>query len=53
MKKYTYIFLLLCSGLFAQQPNPPGQVAASGKAVNEAYLFAYMTHDAMAGCTIL
>jgi hypothetical protein len=45
MKKYTYIFLLLCSSLFAQQPNPPGQVAANGKALHEAYLFAHMTHE--------
>lgn len=29
----------------AQMPDPPGQVSAGGKPVNEAYLFAHMTHE--------
>ena len=29
----------------AQQPNPPGQVKTGEKPVNEAYLFAHMTHQ--------
>jgi hypothetical protein len=29
----------------AQQPNPPGQVKPGEKAVNQAYLFAHMTHE--------
>ncbi|WP_051087074.1 glycoside hydrolase family 43 protein [Flavobacterium rivuli] len=45
MKKYIYVSLLFCSSLFAQQPNPPGQVKANEKAVNQAYLFAHMTHQ--------
>lgn len=30
---------------FAGQPNPPGQVTEGKKPVNEAYLFAHMTHS--------
>ena len=30
--------------VFAQQPDPPGQVRAGQKPVNEAHLFAHMTH---------
>lgn len=30
---------------FARQPDPPGQVRAGEKPVNEAYLFAHMTHS--------
>jgi hypothetical protein len=30
---------------YSQQPDPPGQVADPEKAVNEAYLFAHMTHQ--------
>ncbi|MCU4675984.1 glycoside hydrolase family 43 protein [Catenovulum sp. 2E275] len=30
---------------FAGQPNPPGQVKAGEQAVNQAYLFAHMTHE--------
>ena len=43
--------LLLAASLFsitptfAQQPDPPGQVRTGQKPVNEAYLFAHMTHD--------
>lgn len=36
--------LLLETALFAQQPNPPGQVQNGLKPKNEAYLFAHMTH---------
>ena len=42
--------LLLAAGLFvataafAKQPDPPGQVRPGDKPVNEAYLFAHMTH---------
>lgn len=38
--------ILLLAGLNAkaQQPDPPGQIKNNGKAVNEAYLFAHMTH---------
>lgn len=31
--------------LMAQQPDPPGQVKEGDKPVNEAYLFAHMTHQ--------
>ncbi len=34
-------FLAVATGLWCQQPDPPGQVRTS-KAVNEAYLFAHM-----------
>lgn len=42
--------LLLVAGLFtaaafARQPDPPGQVREGEKPVNEAYLFAHMTHS--------
>ncbi|MGH8179004.1 MAG: glycosyl hydrolase family 43 [Steroidobacter sp.] len=42
--------LLLAAGLFtaaafAQQPDPPGQVRRGEQPVNEAYLFAHMTHS--------
>lgn len=42
--------LLLLAGLFtaaavARQPDPPGQVKPGEKPVNEAYLFAHMTHS--------
>ena len=36
---------MLCSSLFAQQPDPPGQVKKDEKAVNQAYLFAHMTYE--------
>ncbi|TRX28900.1 glycosyl hydrolase family 43 [Flavobacterium franklandianum] len=39
-----FAVLLLETTLFAQQPNPPGQVQNGSKAKNEAYLFAHMTH---------
>lgn len=48
-KRYQYIIsifvigLLLGTPLYANQPDPPGQIV-SGKAVNEAYLFAHMIH---------
>ncbi|WP_367755772.1 glycoside hydrolase family 43 protein [Flavobacterium sp. WC2430] len=36
--------LFLETALFAQQPNPPGQLENGSKPKNEAYLFAHMTH---------
>ncbi|MFZ5429520.1 MAG: glycosyl hydrolase family 43 [Bacteroidota bacterium] len=42
---YQFIFLFLTSVLNAQQPSPPGQVIPGNKPVNEAYLFAHMTHQ--------
>src|SRR5688500_11691243 len=44
---FKVLVTLLCTYHFsiAQQPNPPGQVAAGEKPVNEAYLFAHMTHQ--------
>ncbi|PKD19079.1 glycosyl hydrolase family 43 [Salegentibacter salinarum] len=45
MKHFKFIFILLgLSNVLAQQPDPPGQVNSGEKAVNEAYLFAHMTH---------
>ena len=45
MKKFLIILLLICSSIVkAQQPDPPGQVKDGEKPVNEAYLFAHMTH---------
>lgn len=38
------VFLSIPTTLFAQQPDPPGQVEAGQKPVNEAYLFAHMIH---------
>ncbi len=37
--------LLSVFTLHAQQPDPPGQVAPGEQLVNEAYLFAHMTHQ--------
>ncbi len=47
LTKLTLIFVLAlaCITLKAQQPNPPGQVAKPEDAVNQAYLFAHMTHQ--------
>lgn len=48
MKKYQLLVTLVFFGftlLSAQQPDPPGQVAAGEKATNQAYLFAHMTHQ--------
>jgi hypothetical protein len=52
MKKINLIFdsLLFLLGLlsftaYSQQPNPPGQVKEGETPVNEAYLFAHMTHQ--------
>ena len=46
VKLYSLVALLLiCSSLNAQQPDPPGQVANPEDAVNQAYLFAHMTHQ--------
>lgn len=38
------IATLFTATAFARQPDPPGQVQPGEKAVNEAYLFAHMTH---------
>lgn len=37
-------FTASSSILYAQQPNPEGQVATGTKPINQAYLFAHMTH---------
>ena len=42
---YLLPALLLFLAGNAQQPDPPGQVTEGEKAVNEAYLFAHMTHE--------
>ncbi len=39
------IFLDIGCNLNAQQPDPPGQVKSPEEAVNQAYLFAHMTHE--------
>jgi hypothetical protein len=36
--------MLMAAATFAKQPDPPGQVRPGEKPVNEAYLFAHMTH---------
>jgi hypothetical protein len=36
--------LVACIPSYGQQPNPPGQIKDNEKPVNEAYLFAHMTH---------
>ena len=46
--KLVYSLFFLTLGVFtlnAQQPDPPGQVKDGDKPVNEAYLFAHMTHQ--------
>jgi hypothetical protein len=48
--KLVKLFLIftmtfICNSLNAQQPDPPGQVENSEDAVNQAYLFAHMTHQ--------
>lgn len=40
---FTFIFSVLTA--FCQQPNPPGQVTNPVEAMNQAYLFAHMTHS--------
>lgn len=40
-----FTLLLAWSSLSAQQPDPPGQVEKPEDAVNQAYLFAHMTHQ--------
>ena len=40
-----FCLLFLSVSLFAQQPDPPGQVEGTEKAENEAYLFAHMTKE--------
>lgn len=48
MKQIQASIVLLLTPVFmialAQQPDPPGQVEQSADAVNQAYLFAHMTH---------
>ena len=49
-KYYIFLFTLFCFWsislpVMSQQPNPPGQVDKPEKAVNQAYLFAHMTHQ--------
>lgn len=39
------LLLFLLTTCNAQQPDPPGQVTEGGKAKNQAYLFAHMTHE--------
>ncbi len=42
----SLLFLLALSPpATAQQPDPPGQAEGDGKAINDAYLFAHMTHE--------
>jgi len=43
-RRWFLVAALLSASAFAQQPDPPGQVAKGEKPVNEAYLFAHMTH---------
>ncbi len=45
MKIYITMLLLVSCTLMAQQPHPPGQVVKGEKPVNQAYLFAHMTHE--------
>lgn len=48
MKVSRRLFLaasFLAATAFARQPDPPGQVSTGEKPVNEAYLFAHMTHS--------
>lgn len=47
LHNFLKAFMLCCtvSTCFAQQPDPPGQVKKGGTAVNQAYLFAHMTHE--------
>ncbi|MEN8155613.1 MAG: glycosyl hydrolase family 43 [Bacteroidota bacterium] len=41
----TLIFGVALMYLYGQKPPPPGQVPSGERAVNEAYLFAHMTHQ--------
>ena len=43
--KLLIILTLLPAMVWAQQPDPPGQVGEGEQLVNEAYLFAHMTHE--------
>ncbi|WP_423128717.1 glycoside hydrolase family 43 protein [Gaoshiqia sp. Z1-71] len=47
MKKISLLAIsfLLVTGVHAQQPDPPGQADKPENAVNQAYLFAHMTHE--------
>lgn len=44
MRKFV-LLLFSTACMFAQQPNPEGQVKKGQKAINKAYLFAHMTHE--------
>ncbi len=39
------VLAFFANAAFAQQPDPPGQVGNPSDAVNQAYLFAHMTHQ--------
>jgi hypothetical protein len=43
-RRWFLVAALLSASAVAQQPDPPGQVAKGEVPVNEAYLFAHMTH---------
>lgn len=48
VKRATLVSVLVVTALadgMGQQPNPPGQVHRAEDAVNQAYLFAHMTHQ--------
>ena len=47
IKIYLLFFLLTTTtiSVYGQQPDPPGQVTDPNNAVNQAYLFAHMTHQ--------
>ena len=42
---FILIVLITTGNAYSQQPDPPGQVTDPAKAVNQAYLFAHMTHQ--------
>ena len=42
---FLLLFMAVGSKAVGQQPNPPGQVDQPSDAVNQAYLFAHMTHQ--------
>jgi hypothetical protein len=45
-KQFVFLLFILCILVSsAQQPNPPGQVENHEDAINQAYLFAHMTHQ--------
>ncbi|WP_262246418.1 hypothetical protein [Parapedobacter soli] len=40
-----FLFIWIGNPTLAQQPDPPGQVEEPAEAINQAYLFAHMTHQ--------